>query len=97
MQVVKRGCKYEDISARDYSSSQHKSTCLCFVHQFTYNLRWVPCHHGMSHPRVLDEGDGFLLRKVAANKLNKEPWQTTRTRSGSPAWGVGHRSNNLSL
>jgi hypothetical protein len=41
-----------------------------------------PCHHGMAHPHVVNEGmDG------AVNILNKQ--SRTAKKGGPPAWGKG--------
>jgi hypothetical protein len=39
--------------------------------QYLLHVRWVPCHHGMACPQVVDEGDGLQIWKVAVNILNK--------------------------
>jgi hypothetical protein len=36
------------------------------------HVRWVPCHHGMSRPEVVDGGDSLQIWRVAANILNKQ-------------------------
>jgi hypothetical protein len=38
----------------------------------TFHVKWVPCHHGMVHPRVADGGGGLHIWRVAANVLNKQ-------------------------
>jgi hypothetical protein len=36
-----------------------------------YNhVKWVPCHHEMSRPRVAGREDGLQIWRVAANILN---------------------------
>jgi hypothetical protein len=40
----------------------------------------------MARTRVTDKGDGFQIRKVAANVLNKQGWQI---RGGPAAWELG--------
>jgi hypothetical protein len=41
----------------------------------------------MARPQVGDRGDGFLLWRVAANKLKKQ--SRTADKGGPPAWGLG--------
>jgi hypothetical protein len=49
------------------------------------HVRWVPCHHGMAHPQVVDGGDGLQIRRIAADK------------GLSSSFGVGHGANSSSL
>ena len=37
-----------------------------------HNLQMDPCHHGMTSPRAVDEGDGLVVWRVAANVFNKQ-------------------------
>jgi hypothetical protein len=57
------------------------------------HVMWVPCHHGMAHPQLADE-DGLQLRRVAANKLNKQ--LQTADKECASSLEVGCESNNLS-
>jgi hypothetical protein len=42
------------------------------------HVKWVPCHQGMAHPQVVDEGDGFQIWRVAANISHKQLWTVNR-------------------
>jgi hypothetical protein len=48
-------------------------TFYVLLNIFIYNIhvRWVPCHHGMARPQVVDGGDGLQPWKVAVIILNK--------------------------
>ena len=46
-----------------------------------------PCHHGMARPQVADREERPPIRRVAANKLNKQ--SRTADEGGPPAWGLG--------
>jgi hypothetical protein len=35
------------------------------------HVKWVPSHHGVALPRVVDGRDGRQIRKAAANISNK--------------------------
>jgi hypothetical protein len=35
-------------------------------------MLWVPCHHGMARPQVVDGGNGFQVWRVAANIVHKQ-------------------------
>jgi len=39
---------------------------------YDVHVRWVPCHHCMARPQVVDGGEGLQIRRVAANILNKQ-------------------------
>jgi hypothetical protein len=56
--------------------------------------RWVPSHHGMAQPEVVDGGDDLQIWRVAANILNKQ------SRTADKGWysslGVGRGANNSS-
>jgi hypothetical protein len=44
----------------------------CYVLKlYKCHVKWVPCHHGMAHPQVVDRGDSLQIWRVAANILNK--------------------------
>jgi hypothetical protein len=54
----------------------------------------------MTHPQVVDGGDGLQIWKAAANILNK--YSRTAGRGSPPAWGLGggltthhHKKSNL--
>jgi hypothetical protein len=36
------------------------------------HVRWVPCHHDMARPQVVDGEDALQFWWVAANILNKQ-------------------------
>jgi hypothetical protein len=59
-----------------------------------FHFRWVPCHHGMSHPAVANGGDGLQVWRVAANILNKQ--SRTSDKGWSSSLGVGHEAKNSS-
>jgi hypothetical protein len=42
------------------------------------HFKWIPCHHGMVHPQVMDGGDGLQIWRVAANMLNKQSWAANK-------------------
>jgi hypothetical protein len=54
----------------------------------------VPCSHGMTRPRVMDEGDGFQIWKVAASITNNRP--RTADKAWSSSLGVERGANNCS-
>jgi hypothetical protein len=54
---------------------------------FANHVKWVPSHHGMSCPQVVDEGDGLQIWRIAANILNKQ-WHSA-DRVWSSSLGVG--------
>jgi hypothetical protein len=35
-------------------------------------VKWVPCHHSMAHPQVVERGDTLQVWRVAANIFNKQ-------------------------
>jgi hypothetical protein len=37
--------------------------------QILSEVKWVPCHHYMVRPQVVDGGDGLQIRRVAVNVL----------------------------
>jgi hypothetical protein len=57
-------------------------------------IRWVPCHHGMARPQVVDGGDSLQIWRVAANILNKQP--RTADKGWASILGVGRGANNSS-
>jgi hypothetical protein len=59
------------------------TTCFTFSDD---HVRWVPFHHGMERPQVVDGGDALQVWRVAANILNKQSRGQT-TGGGPPAWG----------
>jgi hypothetical protein len=56
------------------------------------HIKWVPCHHGMARPQVVDGGDGLQIWRVAANVLNKQ--SRTTDRGWSSSMEVGRGANN---
>jgi hypothetical protein len=36
-----------------------------------HHVKWVPCHHDMACPQVVDVGDSLQIWRVAANILDK--------------------------
>jgi hypothetical protein len=59
--------------------------------------KWVPCQKGIAHPRVADGRDGFHVRRVAANILNKQA--RTAEKGWSPSFGIrrGEKTPNVNL
>jgi hypothetical protein len=52
--------------------------------------RWVPCHHSILCPQVVDGGEGLQVWRVAANTLNKQSQTADKGWSSSLgvwAWG----------
>jgi hypothetical protein len=47
---------------------------FCISHSILVpiHIRWVPCHHGMAQPQVVDGEDILQIWRVAANVLNKQ-------------------------
>jgi hypothetical protein len=43
-----------------------------FCYDCGNHVRWVPCHHGMARPQVVDGGDTLQFWRVAANIPNKQ-------------------------
>jgi hypothetical protein len=64
--------------------------CLVLIHQ----VRWVPCHHGMTRPKAADGGDAFQFWRVAANVLKKQ--SRTADKEWFSSLGVGRGANNSS-
>jgi hypothetical protein len=58
------------------------------------HVRWVPCHHGMERPLVVDGGDALQVWRVAANILNKQ--SRTSDKGWSSSLGVGRGAHNSS-
>jgi hypothetical protein len=61
---------------------------LCFIS----HVKWVPCHHSMVRPQVVDGGDGLQIWRLAANILNKQ--SRTAERGWSSSLGVGRGDNS---
>jgi hypothetical protein len=59
------------------------------LHYSLSHVRWVPCHHGMARPQVVDGGDGLQIWRVAANILNKQWLTADKGRSSSLVLGAG--------
>jgi hypothetical protein len=70
------------------------SICVkTFINSIMYiHVKWVPCHHGMVRPQVVDRGDGLQIWRVAANILNKQ--SRTADRRWPSSLGVGRGANN---
>jgi hypothetical protein len=51
---------------------------------FYPQVRWAPCHLGMTRPQVAGGGDALKLWRAAANILNKQ--SRTADKDGPPAW-----------
>jgi len=58
------------------------------------HIRWVPCHHGMVRPQVVDGREGLQIWRVAANILNKQ--SRTADKGWSSSLEGGHRANKTS-
>jgi hypothetical protein len=52
-----------------------------------HNVRWLPCHHGMSRPQAADREDGLQIWRVGENILNKQ--SRTADNGWSSGWGLG--------
>jgi hypothetical protein len=50
-------------------------------------VKWVPCHHGMARPQVVDVGEGLQIWRVAVNILNKQ--SRTADKGWPSSLGVG--------
>jgi hypothetical protein len=50
------------------------------------HVKWVPCHHGMVRPHIVDGEDSL---QTAANILNKESWTAKRGWPSSLGGWVG--------
>jgi hypothetical protein len=48
--------------------SVYMSVFICIYVKL--HVTWVPCHHGMAHPKVADGGDALQFWRVAVNILN---------------------------
>jgi hypothetical protein len=46
-------------------------------------FKWVPYHHAMMHPHLLDIGDNLQIWRFAVNVLNKQ------LRTASKGWFLG--------
>jgi hypothetical protein len=67
-----------------------------FVTNVLTHVRWVPCHHGMARPQVVDGGDALQFWRAAANILNKQSWTADKGWSSSLRVGLTtHRKNKL--
>jgi hypothetical protein len=62
---------------------------------FPYELVMGTCYHGMMRLRVADGGNGFQIRRVAANMLNKQSGAEHKGRP--PAWGLDKGVNLLMI
>jgi hypothetical protein len=51
------------------------------------HVRWVPCHHGMVRPQVVDGGDALQFWREAVNILNKQSRTAVVLQLGGWAWG----------
>jgi hypothetical protein len=40
---------------------------FCINCSYSFHVRWVPCHHGMARPQVVDGGYTHQVWRVAAN------------------------------
>jgi hypothetical protein len=58
------------------------------------HVRWVPCHHGMVRPQVVDGGDALQVWMEVVNILKKQSRTAENGRSSSLE--VGRRANNSS-
>jgi hypothetical protein len=65
-----------------------------YVQQFLSPRHVGPCIYSMVCRQVADRGNGFQLRRVDVNILNKE-WHTA-DKEWSYSLGVGHGANNPS-
>jgi hypothetical protein len=77
------GKNSDDLPSYYYISA---SSCI------NIHVRWVPCYHGMTRPRVADAGNDLQIWRVAANILNKQSW--TANKGWSSSLGVGRGANN---
>jgi hypothetical protein len=60
------------------------------MHLITH-VKWVPCHHGMTRPKVADVGDGLQIWRVAANILYKQSRAADRGWPSSLDWVGGQQ------
>jgi hypothetical protein len=58
------------------------------------HVRWVPCHHSMARPQVVDGGNTLQVWRVAANILKKQ--SRTADKRWPSSLGVGRGANNSS-
>jgi len=56
-----------------------------FKHPIQKPCEWVPCHHNMACPQVVDGGDDLQIWRVGADMLQK---QSQTTNNGS-FWTLG--------
>jgi hypothetical protein len=61
-------------------------------HGMVPHIKWVPCHHGMVHPQVVDGGESLQIRSIGVNILNKK--LQTADKEWSSSLGVGQGANN---
>jgi hypothetical protein len=61
---------------------------------FTVHVRWVPCHHGMTHPQVVDGEESLPMWRADTNILNKP--SRTANKEWPSSFGFGHGANNYS-
>jgi hypothetical protein len=65
----------------------------CFLCNISVNIDYplyvVLTHHGMERPGVADGGDGFPIRRVAANILNKQSRTCDKELSSTLRFGRG--------
>jgi hypothetical protein len=56
----------------------------------SFHVKWVPFHHGMARPQVMDRGNGLQIWRVAANILNKQSQTADRRLPSSlgVVWGL---------
>jgi hypothetical protein len=65
--------------SKSYQSCSHPRTSQYFIElEVSVPLMSVPCHYSMARTRVADRGNGLQLWRVAANTLNKQPWETEK-------------------
>jgi hypothetical protein len=57
-----------------------------------HHVKWVPCHHVVARPQVVDRGDSLQIWRVVANILNKQ--SRTTDRGWLSSLGVGRGVNN---
>jgi hypothetical protein len=58
------------------------------------HVKWVPCHHDVAHPQVVNGEDNPQIWRVAANRVNKRSQIANKRWSSS--LGTGHAANNSS-
>jgi hypothetical protein len=47
------------------------------------HVKWVPCHHSVVHPHVVDGGDGIQVWRTAADILNNQSGTSNKGLSSS--------------